>query len=35
VGKQHGLVQPGVSDLVAAGFRDAGDEPVFAEAAHR
>ena len=33
VGEQQGFVESGVGDLVAAGFRDAGDEAVFAEAA--
>ena len=33
VGEQQRVVQSGVGDLVAAGVRDAGDEPVFAEAA--
>ena len=33
VGEQQRVVQSGVGDLVAAGVRDPGDEPVFAEAA--
>jgi hypothetical protein len=28
VGEQHGVVQAGVSDVVAVGAGDAGDQPV-------
>jgi hypothetical protein len=33
VSEQHGLVEPGVGDVVAAGSGDAADEAVVAEAA--